>query len=72
VEIVQVVEGSPASAAGLRTEDLILEVDGEPVRGMDDLQRLMVGDAIGRKVAVRVFRGGRVTTFDVEPDELRT
>jgi S1-C subfamily serine protease len=71
VEIVQVVEGSPAAAAGLRTEDLILEVDGEAVRGMDDLQRLMVGDAIGKKVAVRVFRGGRVATFDVEPVELR-
>jgi S1-C subfamily serine protease len=71
VEIVEVVEGSPAAAAGLKTEDLILEVDGSPVRGMDDLQRLMVGDTIGRTVAVRVFRGGRALTVQVEPIELR-
>src|SRR5918999_649325 len=41
VEIVDVVEGSPAAAAGLRPEDLVVAVDGTPVRSVDDLQRLM-------------------------------
>src|SRR5205085_1969376 len=70
VEIVQVVEGSPAARAGLRPEDLLLDVDGTPVRGMDDLQRLMVGEAIGRRVTMRVFRNGQTLTLDVEPVEL--
>jgi S1-C subfamily serine protease len=72
VEVVQVVEGSPADRAGIRAEDLILEVDGSAIRAMDDLQRVMVGDAIGRRLAVTLFRNGDLLTVDVEPVELRT
>ena len=46
IEVVQVVEGSPADHAGLRAEDLIVEVAGTPVAGVDDLQRLMAGELI--------------------------
>jgi len=72
VEIVQVVEGSPAARAGLRPEDLLLDVDGSVMAGVDDLQRLMVSDAIGRTVAVRLYRNGQVLTVDVTPIELTT
>jgi len=72
IEVVQVVDGSPAARAGLRAEDLILDVDGSPMEGMDDLQRLMVGDAVGHRVALRVFREGRLITLDVTPVELLT
>jgi S1-C subfamily serine protease len=71
VEIVEVVSGSPADRAGLRPEDLILDVDGEPVSSAKDLQRLMAGDAIGREVAITVFRDGRVSTVRATPIELR-
>jgi S1-C subfamily serine protease len=71
VEVVQVVDGSPAARAGLRVEDLIVEIDGAPVAGMDDLQRLMDAAAIGRTIAVSVHRGGRTFTLDVMPAELR-
>lgn len=71
VEVVQVVQGSPADGAGLRPEDLILDVDGLPVEGVGDLQRMMVGDLIGRRVAVRVFRDGRIVTVPVTLAELR-
>jgi serine protease Do len=72
VEVVQVVEGSPAARAGLRLEDLILSVDGYPTEGMDDLQRIMVSDAIGRRAALRVYRDGQVLTLDITPIELTT
>jgi S1-C subfamily serine protease len=58
IEVVQVVEGSPAAHAGLRPEDLIVELDGRPVGRVDDLQRLMVRDLIGRAVRARVLRRG--------------
>ena len=70
VEVVQVVDGSPAALAGLKAEDLILEIDGSMVSSMDDLQRLMVGDAIGRPVPMRLARDGRLLTLDVTPVEL--
>jgi S1-C subfamily serine protease len=72
LEVVQVVEGSPASAAGFRPEDLILDVDGRSMEAMDDLQRLMIGDAIGRLVAFHVYRDGRTLSLDVTPIELLT
>ncbi|HEU4942561.1 MAG TPA: trypsin-like peptidase domain-containing protein [Gaiellaceae bacterium] len=64
VEVVETVEDSPAAKAGLRPEDLILEVDGTPVDDVNELQRLMVGDVIGRTVRMTVHRQGR--TFDAE------
>jgi S1-C subfamily serine protease len=70
VEVVETVEGSPADLAGLRPEDLILDVDGTPVEDVNDLQRLMVGDVIGRTVRLRVHRNGETSTLDLVPDEL--
>jgi serine protease Do len=72
IEVVEVVDGSPAARAGLRAEDLIVEVDGAPVAGVDDLQRLMAGELIGRGVAARVLRGGRELDLELVPDELAT
>jgi S1-C subfamily serine protease len=70
IEVVQVVEGSPAARAGLRAEDLIVAVDDQPVASVDDLQRLMAGEAIGRRVLARVLRQGRELEVELVPDEL--
>ena len=70
VEVVEVVEGSPAAKAGLRPEDLIVSVGGTPVEGADDLQRLMVGELIGERVEAMVVREGRTLTIDLVPVEL--
>ena len=70
VEVVQVVEGSPADRAGLRAEDLIVALDRSPVEGVDDVQRLMVGDAIGARISASVVREGRLLEIELVPDEL--
>ena len=72
IEIVEVVSGSPAAHAGLRAEDLIFEVDGEPMGDVGDLQRLMVAERIGQGVEVRVVRDGDFLTLDLIPRELET
>jgi S1-C subfamily serine protease len=70
VEIVEVVPGSPAERAGLRAEDLIVELDGRVVERVDDVQALMTHDAIGRRLGVRVLRGDRWLELAVSPVEL--
>ncbi len=70
VEVVQVVEGGPADRAGLRAEDLIVELDGSAVEGMDDLQRVVVNELIGRTVRAGVVREGREIEIELVPAEL--
>jgi serine protease Do len=70
VEVVQVVEGGPADRAGLRPEDLIVELDGTPIEGMDELQRVVVSETIGRAVRTKVVREGRERELELVPTEL--
>jgi serine protease Do len=70
VEIVEVAEGSPAAHAGLRPEDLIVALDGVAVEGVDDLQRLMVGELIGSTATATVIRSGEELRLPLRPVEL--
>jgi len=70
VEVVEVIGDSPAARAGLRAEDLVVAIDGEPVRGVDDLQRLLSEDRIGADVNLSVVRGGEPRGVMVRPEEL--
>jgi serine protease Do len=70
VEVVEVVQGSPAAKAGLRPEDLIVDLNGVAVQGVDDLQRLMAGELIGQKVVVTTVRGGSLRRLELVPVEL--
>jgi S1-C subfamily serine protease len=70
IEVVEVLPDSPAERAGLRPEDIVVEVDGTPVEQVGHLQRLMVADVIGGEVALRVARHGELEDVTVVPVEL--
>ena len=70
VEIVEVTPDSPAARAGLGPEDLIVELAGSRVEGVDDIQRLMVADLIDVPVEVVVLRGGQERRLRLVPREL--
>jgi serine protease Do len=72
VEIVDVVPGSPAERGGLRAEDLIVSLDGAPVSGVDELQRLMIDEVIGRPVRLGIVRNGELRELPLVPVELGT
>ncbi len=71
VEVVSVVPGSPAEAAGLRPEDVLLAVDGAATPDMGALQRLMTGARVGRPVTLEVARAGEVQQLELVPAELQ-
>ena len=63
-------EDSPADRAGIRPEDLILEMDGGRLERVEDLQRLMVAELIGARVEVVLLRAGGERRVELVPGEL--
>jgi S1-C subfamily serine protease len=70
IEVMQVVEGSPAARAGLRPGDIIIEAAEKPIAKAGDLQGLMVSTAIGSSLEIRVLRGDELRTLSAVPVEL--
>ena len=70
LEIVQLLDGSPAASAGVRAGDVIVELDGRPIEGVGDLQRVMIGEMVGRPIPVGVERDGEIVSLTVTPVEL--
>ena len=70
VEVVEVASASPAAAAGLRAEDLVVAIDDVPVRGVDDMHRLLTADHIGRRSELTVMRDGAERRVGITPREL--
>ena len=64
-------EASAARDAGLLAGDLIVEFDGDPIRGIDDLHRLLTDERIGKKTPVTIVRGVQKLTFEVVPREAK-
>ncbi len=63
--IVGVEEGSPAEKAGLKTDDVVVELAGEPVTSANDLMNRVAVYKPGSDVEVVVLREGKRRTFTV-------
>jgi Do/DeqQ family serine protease len=65
VVVTQVVEDSPAAKAGVRAEDVIVQVDGREVRDMMMLRNTIGLKRVGETVRLRVIRDGRARNLNV-------
>ncbi len=54
-----VTAGSPAELAGIRSGDVILEIDGVPVGGAGDVSRWILTSQPGQPVQILIYRKGR-------------
>ncbi len=70
VEVQEVVAGSPAAAAALRSGDVIVSVGEVAVAKAGDLQRLMVEAKIGSRLPLTILRSDKLVTVEVVPVEL--
>jgi S1-C subfamily serine protease len=71
VTITAVSDHTAAAEAQLRPGDLIVEFAGEPVRGVDDLHRLLTEDRIGELVPIKIMRRGELRRLLVTPREVQ-
>jgi S1-C subfamily serine protease len=70
VEVTGVVAGGPAAQAGVRPEDIVVALDGQPVEAISDLQRMLTGDRAGRPMEAQLVRGGEILGVAVVPRAL--
>jgi putative serine protease PepD len=64
--LTQVVSGTPAAKAGLRTGDVIVRLGGTSVASTDDLSRVIDGKKPGDSIGVTFVRGGKQHTVTVK------
>jgi serine protease Do len=62
-EITSVAEDSPASKAGLKEGDVVLEFNGQQVEGGEQLSRMIRETPVGRQVRIGVWRNGSMQTL---------
>jgi serine protease Do len=60
-----VIEGGPIDDGSIQAGDVILTFDGNPVREMRDLPRVVAESPVGKAVDVVVLRGGKEQTVKV-------
>ena len=60
-----VVAGKPAHQAGIRSGDIIQEIDGKPVTNMNDYMQRLSELQPDTTIPVKVLRGEEIITFDV-------
>ena len=64
VEIISIVDGSPAYKAGIEVGDIVREVDDIPIKKISDLMKAIHSKQIGSLVNVVIARDGQLLNFD--------
>ncbi len=67
--VVGVEPGSPADQAGLLLGDVLIDVAGQTIADVDDLQAALGPATVGKPTTVTVIRGGQRRTINVTPGE---
>jgi len=67
VHIEEVLESGPAAAAGLLRGDIIVELAGRPVAGIDPLHRLLTETEVGVQLEIVALRGVEKRRFGITP-----
>jgi serine protease Do len=65
VLVAQVVPGSAADEGGLQEEDVIVEMNGQPIRNTGELSQFLLENLPGETVSIRFFRGAQEQTAEV-------
>jgi S1-C subfamily serine protease len=64
--VVEPIEGTKAEAAGIVAGDVIVSLDGTPIRSMDDLLLQVRRQDIGDTVTLEIWRDGAIVEVEME------
>jgi len=66
VLVAQVFEGDPADKAGIKANDVIIEVDGKSVNTSRDLTATIAAIPVGKNIPITILRDGKTSTVNVK------
>lgn len=64
--IVEVAEDSPASRAGLKADDVVVEIDGKPIQNSSELRAAVIAHSPGDEISLEIYRSGSRQTIKVK------
>jgi S1-C subfamily serine protease len=67
--IVGVEPGSPASRTGLREGDIVVEFNGHPIAGIDELHKNLTGMQVGERLPITILRQTEKLDLEIVPEE---
>ncbi len=65
VVVEEVQPGGPSERAGLKTEDVIVGIDGKPIKTGEELVAVVASSPIGRKLNLKILRAGKAMDVPV-------
>ncbi|WP_243372164.1 DegQ family serine endoprotease [Geotalea sp. SG265] len=68
--VADVIAGSPADRAGLKSGDIITSFDGKEIKTANDLSRIVAGTPVGKEIRGSAIRNGKETEFRLKVEEL--
>jgi serine protease Do len=68
--IYSVEEDGAAAAAGIRPNDIVTQINEQPVEGRDDLVRIIAECEVGQTVTLQVYRNGQTFAVDATLGEM--
>ena len=69
VELTQITPGGPSESQGLRVYDVIVDIDGQQIETVGQMQQAIAMKRPGDEISLGVYRDGRRTTVEVELGE---
>lgn len=66
--VANVTQGNPADKAGIKAGDIILSFDGEEIKEMRDLPRVVAQSTVGKNYKVVVWRNGAEKNLTIETE----
>jgi len=68
--VMQLVEDGPAAKAGVKPMDIIRKIDGKPMKSTSDVQKHVLGQDVGKEIAIEILRNGKVMNFKVALEQM--
>jgi S1-C subfamily serine protease len=70
--VTEVADDAPAARAGVMVGDILLALDGHPIRNIESLREVLGAEKIGKQMRLQLLRGGQTMEMTVDVAQRQT